>query len=148
VEHGRQTRTSCLSMPSLFWAWPSGPTSHSTSPEGAALHSRLFRVFFSSFICGIFSFSHSNATPVFTALHRSPKQCRERWANHLDPGIRKDPFTAEEDARIIELYKVHGTKWARIRKEFPGRTYNGIKNRFYYHLLHKRRTAVADSGAS
>ncbi|RLN95150.1 hypothetical protein BBJ28_00021144 [Nothophytophthora sp. Chile5] len=29
---------------------------------------------------------------------RTPKQCRERWKNHLDPAINKGPYTEEEDA--------------------------------------------------
>ena len=28
---------------------------------------------------------------------RVGKQCRERWRNHLDPSIRRDPFTSKED---------------------------------------------------
>ncbi|RLN79345.1 hypothetical protein BBJ28_00018926 [Nothophytophthora sp. Chile5] len=30
---------------------------------------------------------------------RTPKQCRERWKNHLDPAINKGPYTEEEDAQ-------------------------------------------------
>ena len=32
---------------------------------------------------------------------RTGKQCRERWHNQLDPAIRKDAWTAEEDATLI-----------------------------------------------
>ena len=32
---------------------------------------------------------------------RNGKQCRERWHNQLDPAIRKDAWTAEEDATLI-----------------------------------------------
>ena len=34
---------------------------------------------------------------------RLGKQCRERWYNHLQPDINKSPWTAEEDALIIEV---------------------------------------------
>jgi transcriptional activator Myb len=34
---------------------------------------------------------------------RIGKQCRERWHNHLNPGINKKPWTEEEDRRIIEV---------------------------------------------
>ena len=34
---------------------------------------------------------------------RIGKQCRERWHNHLNPDIRKDAWTPEEDAVILRL---------------------------------------------
>ena len=34
---------------------------------------------------------------------RLGKQCRERWYNHLNPDINKDPWTADEDAIIIKV---------------------------------------------
>jgi len=73
---------------------------------------------------------------------RTGKQCRERWRNHLDPSISKQPFTAEEDQMIVALVEEMGTKWAKIAKSLPGRTDNSIKNRYYSSLLkrsHERR---------
>jgi myb proto-oncogene protein len=32
---------------------------------------------------------------------RIGKQCRERWHNHLNPDIRKEKWTEEEDDLII-----------------------------------------------
>eukprot|EP00301_Raphidiophrys_heterophryoidea_P015443 c24086_g1_i1.p1 GENE.c24086_g1_i1~~c24086_g1_i1.p1 ORF type:complete len:361 (+),score=75.57 c24086_g1_i1:245-1327(+) len=73
---------------------------------------------------------------------RTGKQCRERWRNHLDPSISKNPFTVDEDKLIVSLVEEMGTKWAKIAKSLPGRTDNSIKNRYYSSLLkrtHERR---------
>jgi hypothetical protein len=72
---------------------------------------------------------------------RIGKQCRERWHNHLNPAVRKDSWTPEEDAIISELVRQMGTKWASIAKHLQGRTDNSIKNRYYSSLkkLHENR---------
>ncbi|CAI2386005.1 unnamed protein product [Moneuplotes crassus] len=62
---------------------------------------------------------------------RSSKQCRERWHNHLDPKINKEPITLDEERKIFEYHLEIGNKWAKIANILGGRTDNMVKNHFY-----------------
>lgn len=76
---------------------------------------------------------------------RSGKQCRERFHNHLDQGIKKGDWTEEEDRIIIVLQKAIGNQWAKITKLLPGRTDNAVKNRFHATERAKSRGKLDES---
>ena len=75
---------------------------------------------------------------------RNSKQCRERWHNHLDPDVKKGPWTAEEDATILAEVRRSGFKWNDIARILPGRSTNAVRNRFLRFPAETRR--AADSG--
>ncbi|CAG8695302.1 6702_t:CDS:2 [Acaulospora morrowiae] len=59
---------------------------------------------------------------------RDAKQCRERWCNHLMPGVNKSRFTPEEDNLVTSLVLSGSMGWYAIAERVGnGRTANSIK---------------------
>jgi hypothetical protein len=44
-----------------------------------------------------------------------------RWHNHLNPRIKKESWTFEEDTIIIDMHKKIGSRWSEIAKMLTGR---------------------------
>lgn len=92
-----------------------------------------------------------------SVAYKTPKQCRDRWVNHLDPKLIQTPWTEKEEATLIEKHKSFGCKWSVISHFFKGRSSNSVKNHFYslirknlrrynkYHALGKRINGKASA---
>ena len=59
---------------------------------------------------------------------RTAKQCRDHYANCLNPNIKKTLWSIEEEQILLEKYQEYGSYWSRIKRYLPGRTASMIKN--------------------
>ena len=60
---------------------------------------------------------------------RNGMQCRERWNNFLDPSLRFEPWTPEEDACLLLLHTEFGNKWKMFTSTLVGRSAQRIRRR-------------------
>jgi pre-mRNA-splicing factor CDC5/CEF1 len=60
---------------------------------------------------------------------KTPKQCKARWAEWLDPSIRKVEWSKEEDEKLLHLAKLMPTQW-RTLAPLVGRTANQCLERY------------------
>lgn len=51
--------------------------------------------------------------------------------NYLNPSLKKDSWSLEEDIKLLQYVQQIGKKWSQIAVTFPGRNECQIKNRFY-----------------
>ncbi|KAL7544539.1 hypothetical protein ACHAWF_007917, partial [Thalassiosira exigua] len=63
---------------------------------------------------------------------RTGKQIRERWNNYLDPSIRREPFTRDDDLLLWKGHKEFGNRWVYISWKIfnAARSENQVKNRW------------------
>ena len=47
---------------------------------------------------------------------RTQAQCRERWTNKLDPYVRRDAFTPDEDKHLLKLAEEHRMEWSKVAR--------------------------------
>lgn len=52
---------------------------------------------------------------------RSSIQCRRRYSNKLDPNVKNDDWTEDEDKKIVAAQSKLGNRWAQISKMLDGR---------------------------
>lgn len=77
---------------------------------------------------------HSAYGPNWTRISgglgiRSAKQCRERYTQHLKPGLNRSPISDEEGRQIMRMVNESGQRWAQIARSLgTNRSDNQIKN--------------------
>ncbi|KAK4388856.1 Transcription factor R-1 [Sesamum angolense] len=75
---------------------------------------------------------------------RIGKQCRERWHNHLNPGINKEAWTQEEELALIRAHQIYGNKWAELTKFLA---WEGYFHSFKVTLLSHPNNSAASSSS-
>ncbi|GAW14599.1 hypothetical protein ANO14919_040020 [Xylariales sp. No.14919] len=60
---------------------------------------------------------------------KTPKQCKARWSEWLDPSIKKIEWSKEEDEKLLHLAKLMPTQWRTIAP-IVGRTANQCLERY------------------
>jgi hypothetical protein len=81
---------------------------------------------------------------------RSPKQCRERYLNHLSPRTsKKGEWSADEEEKFLQAHRMLGNQWSEIvaLNLLPGRSDNNIKNH-WNSALRRVKSRVARKAAS
>ncbi|GLB36483.1 putative myb-like DNA-binding domain containing protein [Lyophyllum shimeji] len=70
---------------------------------------------------------------------RTDDACSKRYREALDPHLKKDEWTTEEDQKLLERYAAIGGKWGQLGQELQ-RSGLGCRNR--YRLLSKKASKV------
>ncbi|XRB21035.1 DNA topoisomerase II [Pseudoscourfieldia marina] len=64
-------------------------------------------------------------------VERDGRSCRSRWLTHLATGVNREPFSRDEDAKIIALQREFGNKWSKIAHALgSNRSDKAVQNRW------------------
>jgi hypothetical protein len=62
--------------------------------------------------------------------NRNARQCRERWANYVNPTLEQTPLSPVEELLLDQKFAELGPAWHVIASFFPTRSRNFIKNQW------------------
>ncbi|KAH7621518.1 hypothetical protein Ndes2526B_g03858 [Nannochloris sp. 'desiccata'] len=63
---------------------------------------------------------------------RTDQQCMGRWKRHLDPSIRREGWTPQEDALLFQLAEEYQNAWSAVSRGLTGRTPQQCRTRWHY----------------
>ncbi|KAH7883869.1 hypothetical protein F5I97DRAFT_1813546 [Phlebopus sp. FC_14] len=70
---------------------------------------------------------------------RTDDACSKRYREALDPSLKRDEWTSEEDERLLDAYERLGGRWGQVGQELQ-RSGLGCRNR--WRLLERKRTSA------
>ncbi|TCD61575.1 hypothetical protein EIP91_008230 [Steccherinum ochraceum] len=74
---------------------------------------------------------------------RTDDACSKRYREALDPSLKKDDWTHNEDYHLLEVYKRLGGKWGEVGRELNR---SGLACRNRWRMLERKRSAAARDG--
>ena len=77
---------------------------------------------------------------------KTPKQCKARWFEWLDPSIKKLDWSSNEDAQLLQLVKIMPSQWRSIGP-IIGRTAAQCFDRYNQLVQLARETPGGGSGS-
>ncbi|KAK8890574.1 hypothetical protein M9Y10_035351 [Tritrichomonas musculus] len=97
-------------------------------------------------LAGIYRNGIENWTSIskFVGNARTRSQCSQRWYRGLDPSICKEPWTKEEEQKLLDLIQANGDKsWTKIASKMGNRS--DVQCRYKYRQLQKERVKEENS---
>src|ERR1700731_794730 len=79
--------------------------------------------------------SACSAQQLLILTGRTDDACSKRYREALDPALKKDEWTPEEDTQLAELYERLGGRWGQIGHELQ-RSGLGCRNRYHLRYTH------------
>ncbi|KAM6498005.1 hypothetical protein JOM56_005953 [Amanita muscaria] len=85
---------------------------------------------------------HEHLGPRWSAIAReipgrTDDACSKRYREALDPSLKKDEWTREEDAKLMEVYDRVGGKWGQVSQELQR---SGLACRNRWRLLERKKS--------
>ena len=63
-----------------------------------------------------------------SGVHKTAKQLRERFTEHINPDRNYDAFDEDESAQLVRLFRKFGPMWSHLASLLRGRTAGRVKN--------------------
>jgi hypothetical protein len=76
---------------------------------------------------------------------RTVRQCRDRWFHYLSKPKSEIPWTADEDATLLEKIGEFGLKWTRLATFFSNRNDLDVKQRWLWICRKQRNLLLKDA---